>query len=312
VLQPKQVTDVNGNLTEFSFAPLGLLKETRVKGQKASEGDQQRPSVRMEYSFLAFAQKKQPIFVRTIRHCYHDTETDIPLPKRNETITTVEYSDGFGRLLQTRTQAEDIAFGDSVFGDAGLPADQTALNQTAVGQARCPTGEERVVVSGWQTYDNKGRVVEKYEPFFSCGWEYASPTTEQLGQKVTMFYDPRGQVIRTVNPGGSEQRVIYGIPVDLANPEPFTPTPWEAYTYDANDNAGRTHPDDPKARQYRHHWNTPSSIVIDALGRTVETVERSGHDTIAPGSAGSFVRAGAAMAPREAGLSTPSFVYWGI
>ena len=27
-----------------------------------------------------------------------------------------------------------------------------------------------------------------------------------------MFYDPRGQVIRTVNPDGSEQRVIYGVP----------------------------------------------------------------------------------------------------
>ncbi len=26
-----------------------------------------------------------------------------------------------------------------------------------------------VVVSGWQVYDNKGRVVEQYEPFFSQG-----------------------------------------------------------------------------------------------------------------------------------------------
>ena len=38
-----------------------------------------------------------------------------------------------------------------------------------------------------------------------------------------MFYDPRGQVIRTLNPDGSEQRVIYGIPSDLANPEQFAP-----------------------------------------------------------------------------------------
>ncbi len=50
-----------------------------------------------------------------------------------------------------------------------------------------------------------------------------------------MFYDPRGQVIRTLNPDGSEQRVIYGIPADLTNPDQFAPTPWEAYTYDAND-----------------------------------------------------------------------------
>ena len=50
-----------------------------------------------------------------------------------------------------------------------------------------------------------------------------------------MFYDPRGQVIRTLNPDGSEQRVIYGIPADLERPRPVRATPWEAYTYDAND-----------------------------------------------------------------------------
>ena len=54
----------------------------------------------MEYDFLAFADRGQPISVRTIRQVHHDTETDVPLPQRDETITTVEYSDGFGRLLQ--------------------------------------------------------------------------------------------------------------------------------------------------------------------------------------------------------------------
>ena len=88
-----------------------------------------------------------------------------------------------------------------------------------------------------------------------------------------MYYDPRGQVIRTVNPDGSEQRVIYGVPEDLNNPDQFTPTPWEIYTYDANDNAGRTHP--TASEGYKHHWNTPASVVVDALGRTVEAVERN-------------------------------------
>lgn len=54
----------------------------------------------------------------------------------------------------------------------------------------------------------------------------------------------------------------------------FTPTPWEAYTYDPNDNAGRTHPNDAAALGYQHHWNTPASIAIDALGRTVRAVAR--------------------------------------
>ena len=114
-----------------------------------------------------------------------------------------------------------------------------------------------VVVSGWQIYDNKGRVMEKFEPFFAQGFAYRSPEGDQFGQKVTMFYDPRGQVIRTVNPDGSEQRVIFGVPGTiitpyLPNPDVFEPTPWEAYTYDANDNAERTRGSgDPT------HWNTP-------------------------------------------------------
>ena len=44
-----------------------------------------------------------------------------------------------------------------------------------------------------------------------------------------------------------------------SNPDVFDPTPWESYTYDANDNAGRTHAADSTG--YQHHWNTPSSVV---------------------------------------------------
>jgi RHS repeat-associated protein len=242
---------------------------------------------------LAF--KGQPISVQTMRREHHASETDIPLPQREMIIETIEYSDGFGRLVQTRTQAEDMLFGDAdldapLFGNDVLPADQGDTSSTlapVVGRQRDPNDPPNVVVSGWQIYDNKGQVIEKFEPFFSRGFEYLSPEEEQalfernaLGQKVTMFYDPRGQVIRIVNPDGSEQRVIYGVPGTILDPnlnipDLFEPTPWEAYTYDANDNAARTHPADPRNSHYRHHHDTPGSIVIDALGRTILAVERN-------------------------------------
>src|SRR5215472_10514022 len=106
------------------------------------------------------------------------------------------------------------------------------------------------------------------------------PILPQYGQKVRMYYDALGRVIRIVNPDGSEQRVIYRIPNHLDDPplnpldtEKFFPTPWETYTYDTNDNAGRTSA--AIATDYLHHWNTPTNIVIDALGRTVFTVKRN-------------------------------------
>jgi RHS repeat-associated protein len=274
VLQPSEVADPNGNRTRVAFSPLGIVNASWVKGAKPGEGDLQRPGAKLTYDFFAFTKQGQPIFVRTLRQIHHDGETDVPQPERDATIESVEYSDGFGRLLQTRAQAEDVIFGDAAFGDAGLSADQSTPAGAAVGQSLAPGAAPNVMVSGWQVYDNKGRVVEKYEPFFSTGWDFAPPTDAQRGQKATMFYDPRGQLVRTVNPDNSEQRVIHGVPADLAAPDAFEPTPWEAYTYDVNDNAGRTHP--ATSASYQAHWNTPASIVVDALGRTVSATVRNG------------------------------------
>ena len=147
------------------------------------------------------------------------------------------------------------------------------LNTTLINE------QSNVIVSGWQVYDNKGKVVEKYEPFFSTGWNYLSQGDALCGQKVTTFYDPRGQPIRIVNPDTSEQIVIYGVPGSIAlpeleNPKVFEPTPWESYTYDANDNAGRTHKD--TSSRFQNHWNTPSSIENDALGRKTKITGRNG------------------------------------
>jgi YD repeat-containing protein len=73
-------------------------------------------------------------------------------------------------------------------------------------------------VSGWQRYDNKGRVIEKFEPFFAQGWDYAPPRADQSGARVTMFYDPRGRMVRTHNPDGSQQLAVFGVPHDFGGP----------------------------------------------------------------------------------------------
>jgi RHS repeat-associated protein len=283
VLQPRMVTDANANRRAVTFSPLGLVTATAVMGKEGEPvGDTLKaPGSRLEYDFFAFVNRQQPVFVRSLVRQHHATETDVALPERDETIETVEYSDGFGRLLQTRTQAEDVLFGDPRFGAGVLSLDQSVITGDAIGRRRAADDPPNVIVSGWQVYDNKGRVVEKYEPFFAVGRDYVAPGDAQFGQKATMFYDPRGQVVRTLNPDGSEQRVIYGIPAALKNPDQFTPTPWEAYTYDANDLAqlskGPEGTSLANAAPATHHF-TPSSIVIDALGRTIEAVARNGAE----------------------------------
>ncbi len=293
-LQPEQVTDPNGNVTRLAYSPTGLVTDTWALGKPnapasdpANAGDRQAPGTHIEYHLRAFHDSRladpanpQPVFARAIRRCFHDSDPD----DTGETIEAREYSDGFGRLLQTRTQGEAVRFGDLHFGgrESLLPASQDQPSNAAViGIENASTDAPNVIVSGDQRYDNKGQVIEKREPFFDAGWHYQPPTSAQRGRSVRMFYDPRGQVVRTLNPDGSEQRVIHGIPLNLADPPlspldtaKFTPTPWEAYTYDANDNAGRTHPGVKLHNGYPHHYNTPSSIAVDALGRTIRAVAR--------------------------------------
>jgi RHS repeat-associated protein len=288
VLQPRMVTDANGNRSVVTFSLLGFVTGTAVMGKEGEQvGDTlETPGTRMDYDFFAYEHTRddlqpQPVFVKSVVREHHVTETDVPPAERDNTITSVQFSDGFGRLLQTRTQAEDVLFGNPIFGGGVLSPDQSIATGDTVGRRRAAGEPPNVIVSGWQVYDNKGRVVEKYEPFFSVGFDYAQPSDAEMGQKATMFYDPRGQVIRTLNPDGSEQRVIYGVPADLTNPDQFAPTPWEAFTYDANDLAplstGPGGTSLTEAAPASHHF-TPSSIVIDGLGRTIEAIARNGSN----------------------------------
>lgn len=291
VMQPYQVKDVNENYSEFDFSPLGLLRATALIGKgtegdyKSSSGgyyDKYEPSVRMEYDFFAFKNSGDPVWVKTISREWHyqqDTDPD-------KTIVKVEYSDGFGRLLQTRVQAEDVIFGNQTFGSSGLPADQSAANADAVGIERGGSDPLNVVVSGWKIYNNKGKVVEQYEPFFDKGFDFSTPLEvtsigemQGSGVKVKLFYDALGRVVKTKNPNNSEQWIIYGVPLAInavsssgvENGSDYTPTPWVNFSYDANDLASIVIV--PNNNVPSTHYFTPKNAVVDALGRTIETNE---------------------------------------
>jgi RHS repeat-associated protein len=304
VLRPSLITDPNGNRIAIGYTPLGLPAWTASTGKPgASQGDTPgQPGAIFAYDLTAWDDSdpaaRQPSSVHTTRRTDHrwtlvdaanaqraqqglppltDAQIAAMFPPDEASlypdrfIQKTEFTDGFSRLLQTRAQGDD-----TILDDLGLTADLTATPGPVLTHQQDPAGPPQVVVSGWQTYDNKGRVVQKYEPFFGTGWAYQPPSQEQLtGQLavITTIYDPRGLAICTTFPDGSQQRVVPGIPPDLANPDSYQPTPWESYRYDNNDNAGRTSPATSAA--WSSHWNTPSSDLLDPLGRVTGHTQRT-------------------------------------
>ena len=276
VMKAFRVTNSNLNISEFDFSPLGLLRATAVVG-KGTEGDfvqntgtfyeRFAPSEKLEYNFYAFIDSGNPVWVQKTHREKYITDPD----DTGAIIITRQYSDGFGRLLQTRTQAEDIIFGNQIFGSSGLPIEQNATNAPAIGIERNLAGPLNVTVSGWQIYNNQGKLVEQYEPFYSQGFEYTLPQASGMSSKN--YYDPRGQSIRVVNPDKTEQRIIYGVPLDLKIPNVYNPTAWESYSYDANDLAEITHPGISTDIVPESHYYTPQSKLLDAWGRTIKTID---------------------------------------
>ncbi|MDI6098696.1 RHS repeat-associated core domain-containing protein [Actinoplanes sp. NEAU-A12] len=166
-------------------------------------------------------------------------------------------------MVQQRASADELAFDD-----IGLASDRSAVG------GRDP---HRVVVSGWQVYDAKGRVVEKYEPFVSTGGAYEESTGPPGLRSVRITYDPVNRPVRLLNPDGSQRRTVFGVPDDLTDPDNYEPTPWAVTGYDENDLAPLSVDASGASLAARVRVGlhfTPTTTVQDALGRTVCTIAR--------------------------------------
>lgn len=202
LLQTTQVTDPNENVSASTFSPLGLLKSSATMGASENEGDTlENPGSTLEYDFNAWYTSRQPIWVKTKVREHHVSASD----DTGATQITVEYSDGFGRLLQTRKQAEDTLYtskagSQATLGDAGLPYNHESENAPAIGLRKLAGAPDNVVVNGYKVYNNKGKVVEQFEPYFDQGFAYKPlnfefPHTEalSLGNAVNQFITQHGE-----------------------------------------------------------------------------------------------------------------------
>ena len=76
----------------------------------------------------------------------------------------------------------------------------------------------RWVGTGAKVYNNKGKPVRQFEPFFSSTPGFG---IEKQGVSSTLFYDPVERVVATLHPNNTFEKVVFD--------------PWQQTTWDVND-----------------------------------------------------------------------------
>ncbi|WP_211450787.1 SpvB/TcaC N-terminal domain-containing protein [Collimonas antrihumi] len=330
VLQAKQLTDPNGNRSFVAFDAFGLAVATAVRG-KSNEalGDSlddfgdfdANPSLLQLQSFAArpadfkaallknatsrfvydldrYRRCGEPPFAATL---VRETHVSDPVPPQGLQIqVSFAYFDGFGRELQSKIQAEPgdaaIRAGNVMLASGDVsPGALTLNNGVPVSGAVNP----RWVGKGRTVYNNKGKPVKQYEPFFSSTQLYeAEPEMTDTGVTPILFYDPAERVVATLHPNHTYEKVVFdpwrqeswdvNDTVTLLDPktdpdvgEFFQLLPVADYLptwYDQRRNGQRGADEKAAADKAAAHAATPIVAYFDTLGRPMLTVADNGKD----------------------------------
>jgi RHS repeat-associated protein len=259
-LAPARVTDANGNGAAVRFDELGQVIASAVSG-KNNEGDTlDDPTTRIEYDLSRFKEQGLPNVVHTFAREQHGAAN----PRWQETYT---YSDGFGRVIQSKIQAEP--------GLAPARASDGTLLLDGNGEPVMAHTSSRWVGNGASVFNNKGLPVRQYQPFFSSTPEYEGEADlVRTGVSSIAHYDPLGRAVRLDRPDGTFTRTHFH--------------PWQRQTEDDNDTVLESSwyaarqalpPSDPERRAAdlaAMHASTPGIAHLDALGRAFLAVANNG------------------------------------
>lgn len=277
VLQPKIITEPNNNRSFAHYDALGMLvasavagKVTENQGDHLNEFEQdldhllsnltiskqqafyQRPktqaarllqnsSSRFIYDLWAYYLNQQAPYSATLARETHVSElTD---NNKSKIQISLAYSDGFGRELQQKVQAEQ---GEVPQRDANDKIIIDADGNPSMGQNNY---NQRWVGSGWVIYNNKGKPIKQFEPFFSDTHKLDKDV--RIGVSPTLFYDPLQRVIATLHPNHTYEKVVF--------------TPWQQQSWDVNDTIKQDPRNDQDIKGYvgkyfqqpeRQNWQT--------------------------------------------------------
>ncbi|MFX1562422.1 MAG: SpvB/TcaC N-terminal domain-containing protein, partial [Promethearchaeota archaeon] len=171
---------------------------------------------RFIYDLNRFMRLGKPPFVATIVRETHNS--DLRQDQRSKLQISFSFSDGLGREIQKKIQAE--------------PG---------------PLTEEGIIVSprwvcsGWLVFNNKGDPVKKYEPFFDDTHEFRFGI--KIGVSPTLFYDAVGRLVATLYPNHTYEKVVFD--------------PWHQETWDVNDTTNPLQVFDPVSNVLPDHTYSP-------------------------------------------------------
>jgi RHS repeat-associated protein len=302
VLAPFRLADPNGNRSQVIFDTRGMVIATAVMGKAdagVAEGDAVDGHDRIAIPIHAdgipadvgpaimadprgFLQDATTVFHYDPFAWLRDGGPSVALKLAREAHAsdgatavqmTLEYSDGAGRTLQAKLQAED--------GLAPVYDEDGQLLLDDHGAPRLAWSTDRWVGSGAAVLNNKGLPVKQYEPFFDSRPDFADDDIlVKVGVSPTLHYDPLGRTVRTDLPDGSFSRVEFDA--------------WQQTTYDPNDtvrdsdwyaaasDAAATEAQRAAAAQAAAHHDTPTRAYLDVLGRAFVTVAESSGDEFVP------------------------------
>jgi RHS repeat-associated protein len=161
-----------------------------------------------------------------------ETHESDPLPPDGLRVqVSFAYSDGFGREIQRKVQAEPgpaptrDAAGRIVVGADGQPE---------------PTDHDvspRWVGSGWIVFNNKEKPVRQYEPFFTDTHRFEFDV--RVGVSPVLCYDPVERVVATLYPDHTWEKVVFD--------------PWRQENWDVSDTVTRGPQDDADVKGFLLH-----------------------------------------------------------
>jgi len=300
VLSPRLMTDANGNRSFAEFDVLGLVVATAVSGKDGENlgdsladftSDDGNPTPAQLQNFITdpranaaaflknatsrvvydndrYRREGRPPFAATIARETH--ASDLAANEQTKIQIGFSYSDGFGREIQKKIQAEPG------------PLDLHDPNS--------PVVNPRWVGSGWTIFNNKGKPVRQCESFFDNTHDFKFARI--IGVSSILFYDPLGRPVATLHPNHTWEKAVFD--------------PWRQETWDVNDTAliadpkedsdvgdffrrlaeseylptwyaerqaGALGPEEQDAaRKTEIHAGTPSVAYADSLGRSFLTV----------------------------------------